>query len=104
MGHGDATMRIARLRERAMRCVLFLALFAVAPGCAPAPKSSPAVPETVDPEPAPARPTREETAWRALEGLVLFHPAAFPDGDWRPGRLKCEDVWFDAADGTRLHG
>jgi pimeloyl-ACP methyl ester carboxylesterase len=87
-----------------MRSVLLLTLFAVTPGCAPAPKGSAAVPATVAPEPAPARSPREEAAWRTVEGLVLFHPVRFPDGDWRPGRLTFEDVWFDAADGTRLHG
>jgi fermentation-respiration switch protein FrsA (DUF1100 family) len=39
-----------------------------------------------------------------LEESFIFYPTRYPDGDWSPEELDIEDVWFDAADGTRLHG
>jgi fermentation-respiration switch protein FrsA (DUF1100 family) len=36
--------------------------------------------------------------------MLLFYPEKYPAGDWNPSELKYEDVWFNAADGTRLHG
>jgi fermentation-respiration switch protein FrsA (DUF1100 family) len=36
--------------------------------------------------------------------LFLFFPTKYPEGDWSPRDLQFEDVWFTAADGTRLHG
>lgn len=38
------------------------------------------------------------------ENSLLFHPIRYPDGNWRPQGLALEDAWFNAADGTRLHG
>ncbi len=40
----------------------------------------------------------------ALENWLIFHPSVYPAGDWQPAGLKFEDAWFQAADGTRLHG
>lgn len=39
-----------------------------------------------------------------LEQRMVFQPAKYPDGDWQPADLDQEDAWFEAADGTRLHG
>jgi len=39
-----------------------------------------------------------------LEESMIFFPARYPDGDWHPPGLLFEDAWFQAADGTRLHG
>ncbi len=39
-----------------------------------------------------------------IERSLLFAPAKFPEGNWRPAKLEFEDVRFTAADGTRLHG
>jgi len=39
-----------------------------------------------------------------LEESLIFFPARFPEGDWEPPGLRFEDAWFQAADGTRLHG
>lgn len=38
------------------------------------------------------------------ENALLFHPAVYPDGRWHPTSFVFEDAWFNAADGTRLHG
>lgn len=35
---------------------------------------------------------------------VLFIPTKFPTGDWDPNSLIFEDVFFHAADNTKLHG
>lgn len=48
-----------------------------------------------------AKPVRKT---RTLDELFLFFPAKHPVGEWNPEQLKFEDVWFEAADGTRLHG
>ncbi len=40
----------------------------------------------------------------SLERKAVFHPAPYPQGDWRPTQIQPENVWFAAADGTRLHG
>lgn len=41
---------------------------------------------------------------RSIEEKLLFYPARYPEGDWKPGKLPIEDVKFAAADGTKLHG
>ena len=56
------------------RWVIYVGLLLVADGCAP------------------------------LERSLIFHPWAFPAGDWRPTNVLHEDAWFRAADGTHLHG
>jgi fermentation-respiration switch protein FrsA (DUF1100 family) len=35
---------------------------------------------------------------------MLFFPTRYPIGDWDAVDLQHEDVWFEAEDGTRLHG
>lgn len=38
---------------------------------------------------------------------MLFHPYRYPEGDYESGHIaniSYEDVFFDAADGTKLHG
>jgi hypothetical protein len=39
-----------------------------------------------------------------LEESMIFFPSVYPEGDWRPAGLAVEDAWFQAADGTKLHG
>jgi fermentation-respiration switch protein FrsA (DUF1100 family) len=39
-----------------------------------------------------------------FEESLIFFPAAYPHGEWKPAGLAYEDAWFEAADGTRLHG
>jgi uncharacterized protein len=39
-----------------------------------------------------------------FENKLIFHPIRYPDGDWEPNGLVVEDVWFQADDGTKLHG
>lgn len=43
------------------------------------------------------------SAMPGWEKRLAFHPAKFPQGDWRPTNLIYEDVWFEAEDGTRLN-
>ena len=38
------------------------------------------------------------------ENYLVFHPTAYPGGNWRPVGLSVEDAHFMAADGTALHG
>ncbi len=39
-----------------------------------------------------------------FEESLIFFPFRYPEGDWRPWGLKFEDAWFQASDGTKLHG
>ena len=39
-----------------------------------------------------------------LERSLVYQPAPYPEGDWSPPRLVFEDAFFEAADGTQLHG
>jgi len=39
-----------------------------------------------------------------MEESLIFFPAKYPEGDWTPAGLEFEDAWFEAADGTKLHG
>ena len=39
-----------------------------------------------------------------FENFLIFFPSRYPEGDWQPQGLTFEDAWFQAADGTRLHG
>lgn len=39
-----------------------------------------------------------------LENSLIFFPMPYPAGEWHPAGLTFEDAWFQAADGTRLHG
>lgn len=39
-----------------------------------------------------------------FEESLIFFPMRYPEGDWNPAGLEFEDAWFDAPDGTRLHG
>jgi fermentation-respiration switch protein FrsA (DUF1100 family) len=39
-----------------------------------------------------------------LENSLLYFPSVYPNGYWNPPGLKFEDAWFEASDGTRLHG
>jgi fermentation-respiration switch protein FrsA (DUF1100 family) len=39
-----------------------------------------------------------------FEEKLIFFPTVYPAGIWQPTGLAPEDAWFNAADGTRLHG
>lgn len=39
-----------------------------------------------------------------LENMLVYPAPRFPDGDWQATWLEHEDVYFNSADGTRLHG
>ena len=39
-----------------------------------------------------------------FEESLVFLPSKYPRGDWNPTAYGVEDVEFNAADGTRLHG
>jgi uncharacterized protein len=41
---------------------------------------------------------------QSLDELLLFFPSKYPEGEWEPKGLDYSDVWFKAADNTRLHG
>ncbi len=54
-------------------------------------------------EPEQTRPTHPSPIG-SVEDLLLFFPAKYPSGDWKPAGLNFRDVFFAAEDGTRLHG
>ena len=39
-----------------------------------------------------------------IQDALLFFPSKYPQGDWKPISLVFEDAYFQAADGTKLHG
>jgi uncharacterized protein len=39
-----------------------------------------------------------------FEDSLIFFPSRYPEGDWQPMGIKFEDAYFQAADGTNLHG
>lgn len=39
-----------------------------------------------------------------FEESLIYFPSVYPEGVWTPHGLQVEDAWFEAADGTRLHG
>ena len=39
-----------------------------------------------------------------LEKHLIYFPTKYPEGDWNPSGLQFEDAWFEADDGTKLHG
>ena len=41
---------------------------------------------------------------KSIDDYLLFHPAKYPVGNWSPIQLIFQDVWFQAKDGTRIHG
>jgi fermentation-respiration switch protein FrsA (DUF1100 family) len=89
----------AALSPFTTRSLAFLA-FAAAAGCSPAAGERPAAPAPPPAAPkAPQAPPEADT----LDELMLFYPSKYPEGDWQPAGLVFEDVWFRAADGTRLH-
>jgi hypothetical protein len=40
----------------------------------------------------------------AMENSLIYFPSVYPDGFWNPPGLTFEDAWFEAPDGTKLHG
>lgn len=41
---------------------------------------------------------------QSIDELLLFFPAKYPEGDWKPKQLRFKDVHFASKDGTKLHG
>ncbi|OHB71039.1 MAG: alpha/beta hydrolase [Planctomycetes bacterium RBG_13_63_9] len=39
-----------------------------------------------------------------FESWFIYYPVRYPRGQWQPKGLAFEDAWFEAADGTRIHG
>ncbi|MCL4193640.1 MAG: alpha/beta fold hydrolase, partial [Thermoguttaceae bacterium] len=39
-----------------------------------------------------------------FEESLIYFPSPYPNGDWQPAGLGQEEVHFQAAEGTRLHG
>ena len=40
-----------------------------------------------------------------LDQFFVYHPEPWKEGDWSAaGGMPLEDVWFQAADGTKLFG
>jgi len=39
-----------------------------------------------------------------FEETFIFYPMKYPAGTWKVEGLELEDVWFEAEDGTKLHG
>lgn len=107
-----------------MRSDFVLLLFALLPlasfaGCAPSAQQQPnssSVPVTEKSEPPQdasrpnvdkakkTPPSAKQSAAPTLDERLLFYPSRYPEGDWKPKGLNFEDVWFDAEDGTHLHG
>ena len=97
---------------------LGLLIVALLVGCAPSPaqhsgaRSNAGPTAHADSKASPSARAAGEGAARTagqpkaqtLDELLLFFPTKFPDGNWQPDGLLFEDAWFDAADGTRLHG
>lgn len=42
----------------------------------------------------------------SCENKIIYHPFKYPDGMWEPGQVgvQVEDIYFNAADGAKLHG
>jgi fermentation-respiration switch protein FrsA (DUF1100 family) len=78
-------------------------------GCGPTAETRPALEARVATSSQPADPpgpvaAPNPSAGPSLDELLLFFPSKYPEGNWKPAGLAFEDVWFSAADGTRLHG
>ena len=41
---------------------------------------------------------------QSIDEMLLFFPSKYPAGDWSPKDLRFNDIFFIAADKTRLHG
>ena len=41
---------------------------------------------------------------KIFENSLIFPAPRYPSGNWEPAELYYEDVYFESADGTRLHG
>lgn len=56
-----------------------------------------------NPDPSVSAPPKSSKE-QSLDELLLFFPLKHPGGNWKAARLDFTDVWFTAADGTRIHG
>ncbi len=53
---------------------------------------------------SPVSPVASPNPLAQLERSLVFVPNPYPEGNWQPDGLTFEDAWFNAPDGTRLHG
>ncbi|HEV3237013.1 MAG TPA: alpha/beta hydrolase [Gemmataceae bacterium] len=85
--------------------LLFLGLAALA-GCSRSPEQQPKIDLETDLDSARALSAQSSKPSSAatLDELLLFYPSKYPEGNWKPQGLTYENAWFDAEDGTRLHG
>ena len=72
-------------------------------GTTTATKSPPASPAN-EPHTTATAPKPPSGPLAKLERSMLFFPVRYPSGNWHPDGLDFEDAWFQAADGTKLHG
>lgn len=47
---------------------------------------------------------RSPLTMKSIDEYLLFYPTKFPAGNWEPINLVYQDVYFNSADGTKLHG
>jgi hypothetical protein len=57
-----------------------------------------------EPGPATKPSPGEQPKSQSIDELLLFFPSRFPEGNWKPAGLRFDDAWFQAKDGTKLHG
>ncbi|HUG20787.1 MAG TPA: alpha/beta hydrolase [Planctomycetaceae bacterium] len=75
----------------------------------PADENSPAIATAVK-DSASSEPIADPTSeinpqdMKKLIDRFLFYPSIYPAGNWEPKNLQIEEVWFETADGSKLHG
>jgi fermentation-respiration switch protein FrsA (DUF1100 family) len=75
-------------------------LLAAVAGCSTTGQQS-VNPQPLNPQLSSPQPSSPLTR---MENSLIFVPTVYPVGNWQPAGVSFEDVWFTAADGTRLHG
>jgi uncharacterized protein len=88
------------------RLLIAVTLLMIIAGCSPSTRPEAAIQsDKVDTEVSVTSGTApEQTKGPTLDELLLFLPAKYPEGDWKPKGLRFEDARFTAKDGTRIHG
>lgn len=74
-------------------------------GCSGSPivmKSSPVALQVED-STQTASETKTPSKVRTIDEMLLFQPAEYPKGNWKPQQLTYQDCFFASADGTKLH-
>ncbi len=80
-------------------------------GCSGSPVQVSQSPSPISNSPSPKEPTETEQGdssadipkIRSIDELLLFQPSKYPEGVWTPQDLNYLDVYFESADGTRIH-